>query len=432
MKFTIATNKANSSANLNKYFSSAAVYLDGKKLGSVDASAGDKDGRVWTLRFSGLNGVVKKGQTGNLYVKVTPVTSIGANEDGETITAQLAVDSLRAVGADGISETYIGSAINQSFTVSSMTTGTLTTAAAGDNPKASQVAVGSSTTTGVKLLTFTVKAKNQDVVITNLPITLSTSDSFGDVISNLKLMKGDTVIKSKSVTATTTTFDKINQTISKDSTVTYSIVVDVRGDSAYADGTTLSATLPTSGWDVADADGSSVTPSSQVVGNTMTLTATGITVTKGSTSSAVAAGLSGAGDIATFKIPFTVTAGDSDVFIAGAGQKTSSNTSGKVAFGTTTTSTSGATGEPQAVSVTAADTVSGDSAGSYYKVLAGTSRTFTFNATFIATTTGATTAGNVGVIFNSIAYGATSGAMTSYYTSNLDTFKTDDVFVTKR
>lgn len=429
--FTIASNKTGSSANLNKYISSASVYLNGTKLGTVDATAGDKDGRVWTLRFAGLNGVVKKGQTGNLYVKVTPVSSIGANEDGESVRATLAIDSLRAVGADGISETYIGSTIYQDFTVSSMTKGTATVAAGSDNPKASQVAVGSSTTTGVKLLTFTVKAKNQDVVITDLPVQLTTSDTLSDVVSNVKLMKGDTVIKSKSATATTT-FDKINQTITKNTTVTYSVVVDIRGDSAYADGTTLSAAIKTYGWDIADADGASVTPSSNVDGNNMTLTATGISVTKGSVTSSVAAGLSGAGDIATFKIPFTVTAGDNDVFVAGAGQKTASNTSGKVAYGTTTTSTSGATGEPQAVSVTASDTVTGDSAGTYYKVLAGTSRTLTLNATLIATTTGATTAGNVGVILNSIAYGATSGAMTSYFTSNLDTFKTDDVFVTKR
>lgn len=427
---------SNGSANLNKYVSKVSVYLDGKKLGSMDATAGDKDGRNWTMRFAGLNGVVKKGATGNLYVKVTPVSTVDSAEDGDSVTAELLVDSVRAVGADGISETYVSSAIRQGFTVSSKTTGTLTVSVAGENPKASQVAVSSSTTTGVKLLSFTAKAKNQAIKITDLVASFGTSDNnLNDVVSTVKLMKGDTVLKSKTLSTGaygTVTFDNLSETIAKDVTATYSIVADLKGDASYADGTTVVASTTTSGWDAADDDGNTITPSAQAVGNTMTLTATGITVTKGSTSSAVAAGLSGAGDIATFKIPFTVTAGDSDVFIAGAGQKTSSNTSGKVAFGTTTTSTSGATGEPQAVSVTAADTVSGDSAGSYYKVLAGTSRTFTFNATFIATTTGATTAGNVGVIFNSIAYGATSGAMTSYYTSNLDTFKTDDVFVTKR
>ena len=126
------------SANLNKYVSDVSVYLDGKKLATMNAADGDKDGRTWTLRFSGLNGVVKKGQTGNLYVKVTPISSVGTTEDGVSVTAKLLADSIRAVGSDGISETYVTTAITQSFTVSSMTAGTLTVSTGSDNPKASQ------------------------------------------------------------------------------------------------------------------------------------------------------------------------------------------------------------------------------------------------------------------------------------------------------
>jgi len=61
------------STNLDKYVSDVSIYLDGKKLGSIDPASADKSGRVWTARFANLNGVIKKGQTGYLYVKVTPV-----------------------------------------------------------------------------------------------------------------------------------------------------------------------------------------------------------------------------------------------------------------------------------------------------------------------------------------------------------------------
>ena len=432
MTFTI--DGSTGSSNLNKYISSAAVYLDGKKLGSMDAADGDKDGRVWTMRFSGLDGVIKSGNTGEIYVKVTPVSSIGSSEDGVNVQADLKADSLRAIGSEGISETYITTQINGDFSVSTITDGSLTVSLGSDNPKASQVAVSSSTTSGVTLLTFSMKAKNQDITVEDLVASFGTSDNaLNDVISNVKLMKGSKVLKSKTVstgTYGTVTFDNLGEMISADDTNDYSIVADLKGDSAYADGTTLIASTTTAGWDVSDADGASVTPSASALGNTMTLTATGISVSKGTFTTSVAPGLTGAGDIATFTMPFTVTAGDEAVFISGVATN-GTGTGAGIRYGTTTTSTSGATGQPVA-SFQASDTVTGDSAGVYYKINANTSRTFTLNVALTATTTGATTAGYVGTILNSISYGATSGALTSYFTSNLDTFKTNDVYVTKR
>ncbi len=439
--FTIGTNISGSSSNLNKYVSDVSLYLDGTKLASMDPAMGDKSGRVWTLRFSGLNGVIKSGKTGNLVVKVTPVSSVGSSESANTITAKLDVDSVRAVGADGISDTYVATAISQSFTVSSATNGTLTVSAGSDNPKASQVAVSSSTTTGVKLLTFSLKAKNQDVDVTDLAIQLGTSDNnLNDVVSNVKLMKGSTVLSSKTVgtgTFGTTTFTNVDETITKDTTENYWISADIKGDSSYTDGTTLVASTTVYGWDVSDVNGASVTPSAAAVGNTMTLTATGISVVKGTVTANKTAGLTGAGDQVTFTIPFTVTAGDSDIFIGNSTTKVASvsvspsASAGGVNYATTTGSTQGATGEPQGSAITAADSLSGDTA-SAFKVTANTSRTFTFTTTFIATTTGATTAGNVGVQIVGINYGPTSPPTTTYYVSNLDTFKTDLVFVSKR
>lgn len=434
--FTIAN--SGGSSNLNKYVSSVGLYLDGKKLASMDPADGTKDGRVWTYRFTDLNGVIKSGATGYLYVKVTPVASIGSDEDGDTVTVKLTASGIRAVGGDGISDTYLTSSdsvvsTGQGFTVSTSIAGTLTVSEAGDNPKASQVAVSSSTTSGVTLLSINAKAKNTDVKINDLAVSLGTSDSLSDVVSTVKLMKGSTVVKTKTVTSGTyqvVTFDNINQTISKDSTQNYTVVVDIKGDSAYADGTTLVASSTTTGWDAEDNDGASVTPSAAVVGNTMTLTATGVTVTRGTPTATVnTASFSGGVDTATFTIPFTVTAGDTDIYVAGAVQKSSSNNSGKVSYGTTTTSTQGATGEPTA-NISVADSVTGDSSGSYYKVLANTSRTFTLNVSVVASSTGVT-AGYVGAIINSIAYGTVAGTEATYYTSNLDTFKTNDVYVQK-
>ncbi|MCX6786819.1 MAG: peptidoglycan-binding protein [Candidatus Kaiserbacteria bacterium] len=412
------------SANLDKYVSDVSLYLGDTKLASADPSTGDKNSRTWTIRFSGLNGVIKSGTTGNLYVKVTPLSSIGTNEDVVKVTAELLADSVRAISADGISDTYVATANTQDFTVSSATKGTLTVTAAGDNPTASQVAVASTTTTGVMLLSFNVKAKNSAITITDLGAGFETSDSLSDVVNTVYLMKGSTVLKSKTLSTGTgglVAFTDINQTIAKDSTVNYKIVADLKGDAAYADGTTLVASTTASvDWDVSDAEGATVTPSAAAAGNTQTLTATGISVAK-NTVSATTNGVGDGGtahDTGVFVIPFTVTAGDNDVFISGVTDLTSATT--KIVYATTTTSGAAKTGVGSA-NFTAANTVSGDSAGAYYKVLAGTSRVFTLTVSYTAAATGYT-----GLQLSSIAYGLTS-SLGSTYSSNLDTFKTNDI-----
>lgn len=428
---TLTIASSGGSANLNKYVQDVSIWLDGKKLATMNAADGDKNGRIWTFRFSGLNGIIKSGKTGEIYVKVTPVSTVDSAEEDDVITVAFPTDGLRAVGSDGISETYI-TTFNQTFTIDSMTAGTLTVSAGSDNPKASQVAVSSSTTTGVKLLTFSLKGKNSAITVEDLVASFGTSDSLSDVISSVKLMKGTTVLKSKTVssgTYGTITFDNLNEVIAKDATENYWIAADLKGDAAYADGTTLIASTTTAGWDVSDADGASVTPSAAAVGYTQTLTATGISVVKGTMTAATQTGLSGGADIATFTMPFTVSAGDTAVYIVGTAAKGVASGAG-VRYGTTTTSTQGATGEPTA-SLSVGDTVTGDSAGSYYLINPNTSRTFTLNVAITATSTGSVLAGFVGTILNSIEYGATTSG-DSYYTSNLDTFKTDNVYVSDR
>lgn len=424
--FNMAIGPLNGSTNLNQYVSDVSLYLGSTKLASMDPALGDKSSNIWTLRFSGLNGVIKSGTTGNLYVKVTPLTSIGTLEDGDSITAGLAIDSVRAVGGDGISDTYVSTAVTQLFTVSSATVGTLTVTAAGDNPTASQIAVASSTTTGVKLLSFNMKAKNSALTVTDIKAQFVTSDdNLSDVVNTVYLMKGSTVIKSKTLSTGTSgfvTFTTVNQTLAKDATDNYTLVVDLKGDSLYADGTTLIASTTITGWDVVDANGASVSPSAAAVGNTQTLTGTGISVAKGTPSFVTTVGLTTAGDSTQYTLPFTVTAGDNDVFIGSVVTRatTPSASAGGVNFATTTSSTEAVTGTAT-TNFSAANVVTGDVAGAF-KVLAGTSRTFTLNVSFTATSTGYT-----GVIVTGINYGPTSTLGTTYYTSNLDTFKTTDV-----
>jgi peptidoglycan hydrolase-like protein with peptidoglycan-binding domain len=423
------------SSNLDRYIDSVSLYQDGTKLATLDASSGDKNGRVWTFRFSDLNGVIRQGNTSNFYIEVTPVTSIGSAETGASITAALPSDGIRAIDGEGISETYTPSgSLTQSFTVSTATTGTVTVTAASDNPSNSQVAVSTTnTTTGIDLLNFNLKSKNQSSTVDSLPISFGTSDNnLSDVISTVRLMKGSTVLKSKTVSAGSygvIVFDNVNLTASQDATTEYSVQADLKSTASYPVGTTVvaSTTGSLAGWDVSDVNGNNTTISGSAVGGTVTLTTTGVTVAKGNMTAQTTAGLAGAGDVTQYALPFTVTAGDDDLYIDRSTQRTLSPSAagGGIAWATTTSSTAGVTGAA-ATSFSAADTNNGDTATSF-KVPAGTTRTFTLNVSLTATGSGFT-----GVMLTGINYGTVSNTDTStqYYTANLDTFKTQDVFMT--
>jgi hypothetical protein len=267
-----------------------------------------------------------------------------------------------------------------------------------------------------------MKAKNQNVKVTDLKVQFNTSDNnLNDVVNTVYLMKGSAVLKSSTLTTGSdgaVTFSNVNDTISKDATNNYSVVVDLKGDASYPDGTTLVASTTVSGWDISDATGASVSPSAAAAGNTMTLTATGVSVARGTPTAVVATGLVGTGDVGTYAIPFTVTAGDNDVFVSGVTGTSGATT--KIVFATTTSSGTAKTNQGTA-NFAVSNTVNGDLAGSYFKVLAGTSRTFTLTVAYTATATGFT-----GLQLSSIAYGLTS-ALGSTYSSNLDTFKTTDI-----
>lgn len=435
------------SKNLNQYVSDVELWLGSTKLASMDAGAGDDSSGVWTYRFSGLSAVIKKGDTAKIYVKVTPLASISSNQDANgsfagTMTAKLLADSVRAVAADGISDTYVATAVTNNFSVSSATTGTLTASPASDNPVASQVAVSSSTTNGVKLLAFNLKAKNSSIDINSLKVGFGTSDnSLNDVVNTVYLMKGSTVLKSATLstgTYGTVTFNNLNETIAQDATNEYWITADLKGDSAYGDGTTVVASTTVTGWDASDGSGNTVSPSAIVTGNTQTLTATGIAAVFGTPSATVnTASFAGGQDTATFAIPFTITAGDSPVWVGGTATATTSSagrtspnftkTNMGVVYATTTTST--ATTTTTTASVSSGSTDANDANGNYY-VAANSSRSFTLNLS--VGTSDKMAAGSsveLGYQLVGINYDLSSTMSNTYFSSNLNTFKSQDVFI---
>ena len=426
----------NGSSLLTRYVTKVSLVLDGKTLATMNASDASKDGRVFTMRFSGLNGIVREGDTGDLYVKVTAVSSIDSNDAGDIITVALPTDSIRAINGAGVSDTY-GTSVTETFSVNAASTGTLSLTEASTNPDDSLVKADSNNTTDdVTVLAFNLKAKNQDATITDLPVgfTVSGTSNVNDVIQTVKLMKGSTVLKSKTVSGTGTyalvTFDNVDTTIDQDSTDTYKVVATIKKFSGTFDaGDTLvaSTTGSNSAWDVSDANGDSVTPSSSVTGGTITFTGSAISASLSGTPTATktVATIAGEADKMDGSTSFKVTAGDDDLYVDSTllqGSTTILSTSSGFGWATTTTSNTG-TSTGYSASLSASNTESGDLAGSYFKIPAGTTRTFTLAATIPTGRDG----GTLGLRITGFNYGTASGSMTSVYDFNLDSFKTADV-----
>jgi hypothetical protein len=154
------------------------------------STEGSRSSGVTTLRFTGLNGVVRQGDMGKLYVSVDTVTSIGSGEEGENVTVAIPVNGVRVVDSAGISETYFSSAYDEVFQVSPATTGKLTIGEATNNPVARTVQVSADNiTTGVDLLTFTLRARNADVEVIDIPVGLAvtgTPSTVGSMVQTLR------------------------------------------------------------------------------------------------------------------------------------------------------------------------------------------------------------------------------------------------------
>lgn len=416
------------SVNLNRYVSDISLWEGTTQIADVNPStAGSLTGRTWTILFPGLSAVIPANTTANFHIQVTPIVAVGTNENNGSVVVSIPVNGINAVGSDGIQGTY-GPGIDQSFTVSSAVTGTLTVSAASDNPNASLVAVSSSTTTGVKLLAFNLQAKNSALNISQLNASVgvnSGSVAVSNVLNTLYLENSSgTVIASKtgsSGTYNAVSFQNLNLSIPSGTTQEYWLVADIKGDQSYADGATIVASTSATGWTVTDANGATVNPSSAAVGSTQTLSASGISVALG-TPTAInnACSNTGCADVGNYTIPFTVTAGSNDIWI-------NATPGSGIKFATTTSSTASSTSQPVAnVSVQAqvGGGTNGDS-GQLYKVPANTARTFTLNVTVTAKSQGFT-----GFVLTDIFYGTTVGSQPSDYTSNLGTFKTNDISLT--
>ncbi|CAN5678006.1 hypothetical protein BH11PAT2_BH11PAT2_07520 [soil metagenome] len=319
-----------------------ATLMDGSTvIGTVDISNQanwSQDGtntygnQVYRVRFDGLNDVVRNGNTVDFYLKLDTQNTISSSNAGGTYTVSLPNQGLRAVDAKGIQQ-YTSSQVTGQVSVSAATTGSVVLSTGSDNPQTSTVQGDSNvSTTGITLNSFTVQAKNSDLMLYSIPVRVTSSSSpSSNIVRTLKLYQGSTLLDTESIAASTTagtattTFQNLNFKISQGSTVAFKIVAEINriDGSSFQEGANITVTVPGTGIDIENGSNTvSVTGSS--VGNTISFRSIGLAIDPtptSATATATAVGTTGTQQ-GNFTYVFNVTGFGQDIFFSKNGNAT--------------------------------------------------------------------------------------------------------------
>lgn len=413
-------NSGSSSERLDRYVDNVSLWLNGKKLADADVDEADKDGDLYSFRFTGLRGVVKEGDVAELIVAVDILNNVDGNDEGSEITVTIPEDGIRATDTAGISDTYFNSAASTTFTVEGFTAGDVSVSESRDNPDAMDVEVDDERdTSGVELLVFEIETDDSDITIEDLPVTIRTTGATNaEVFKNVQLYKGSKLVKTKSVTSTSAsssvTFDNIDITIDADSTETFTIkatVNDTEGN--FADGDSASTTVYGALIDAENERGDSVTVDGRADGENMTFRVNGIAASLVSVTESVTTS-DNAPDLGTYVFKFKVDAFGEDMYLSA-----TSTAAGRA--NAATIALTGATAASSTLSCAGCDTT-GSGSSKAFIVDEGTSEEFTLTVVV----TGAANFASVEV--TDLKWGTAANATTAN-TTTVEDWESDPVYL---
>lgn len=434
-----------------KYFKEIVLYHGNTEVAreSADSSSDWSDvstttSKTYEKTFSGLKEITKQDTESEWYVEVVTLTTIDSANDGAVWTVSFEPDSVRAVGATGVDATGPSSQLKETFTINTASQGKLELGSPSGDENDDRVQQISDTTetSDVTLFTWTMEAKEGNVLVTDLAVDVSTSSSYsntgsvGDMLASLTLYRDGTVVKTESVastaTNTTITFDKIDKTINSGDKETWSVKGKVRkGNTAtFADGDVVVLDIDNADVTAEAANGDSITPTGgTVTGGVVAFYTKGVKLAFVSSSAikSIDGASGGVDDQGKFTINFDVTAFGSDIYIP------KNATSATIGIGSTTgveyavTTTTGNLTFGQSAVTTWSGT---DGSNGTFKLINGQTKRLTLEV-YVDASTGS--AEPVYVVLDRLVW-ATSDTTTSVgaYNFDLSEFKTGSVSLTPR
>lgn len=365
-------------------FETVSLWADGKELASEDVSDEDEwleDDSPFVFRFTGLDYVVEEGDMANITVMVEAQGNVDGAEDTIPWTVYVDTDGIRGTDGEGI-EQYIGqSSETATFDVVEEGEGEeLTVRRSSEDPDSTTFQVEEDERSDwYTVFAFEIESEDADIELNDFPITFTTSDNnVDDVINDVRLVIDgeefdDFDWVSPTGTTASTTFDiDGDYVVESDDTVTVEVMVEFKAQgSAYADSTTIQASVVGSqieaeGSDDIDVDGSAT-------GDIHTLEETGVDVTRTSRSADTTVVDGADNDYATFRVEVDVSAFEQDVYIS---------KNAATAFTYRIEDSNGNTIATSTGTTSAAVSSEADEESSFYVVDEGGSESFEFEVTF--------------------------------------------------
>lgn len=297
----VQANTSTASVNLGKYISGASLWYGSTKIATMSVADADRSTSTdtYTFNFTGLNSVIAKDQIGRFYVSVNANGSLDSN-DTTYASWTVKITEIRATSPNGV---YVTSSSSPLPITKSLTFGKFSAngvkaeiGLAVSNPTAQTVTVNeNSNTNNVTLLKFKVTAKNTNLTIRKIPVTVATTGSaLSSIVNSVKLMRDGVIVDQvdgSAATAGVYSFANLatpGSMISSGSTAEYSVDVDLKKQSGnFSTGATLTASftdLTTTNFSVQDSNGDQLPSgtsyrSGSAVGSAMTLRTKGVTST---------------------------------------------------------------------------------------------------------------------------------------------------------
>jgi hypothetical protein len=247
----------NSTTIYNKIYSRLYVMDGSNILASVDLNSSTvvREGNDYFVTIAGFTYVVPKNTTRQLVIAADVYNTVDTTDVGNSpYTVRLANNGVRGVDGAGIDQysPSTGSSVSRSVAVAK----SLSDAAAikmslnNASPKLSEVVASAGTSNNeldnLTVLVFDVKAEKDNVEINDMQVAVAiNSDTTPSLVQTVRLFDGSTEIDNASLVSGIAMFNNIDLSISKDSTKTFTVKVDVRN----ADGTlrTITASASSTG-----------------------------------------------------------------------------------------------------------------------------------------------------------------------------------------
>ncbi len=426
------------------YFTSASVFAGNTKIGTMDVDS-ESDwteydagtlgttSQEYRLRFSGLNAILANDYTTTISVQFDAVSNLDSADEGATWQFGTTGDSFRFTDATGFVFTD-GADLADSFTFDTAEKADLELSSSDEDPEATVIEVEDTTdTNGVVIGVFEIEeTEDVDVNITEMTVTLATSDTITDIAKKLYIYDGATLVGSETVTGLTVTFDNIDLDIDAGDTVELTVKTDIDDTNTqvrYQDGDTLSiASVDLIEYqDEYGNDEVDIPESGAYASQTHAVYANGISVefVSGTTVKTFTADAATEDDQGTYTITFDVTAFGSDMYIDNSSEVAGADAAGQgVEFSVTSTAGTAVLGSDLLES----NTTDAQDTANVFQVEEGETRRFTLTVIYAADST--PTDGSHSVKIDSINWGtATNDTNANYYIFNLGDYKTPALFL---